>query len=91
MLEDIRAELKRLGANSVRVSLDRDFEPKAGELVKVELGPSYWHLLPPAFLELLKELKDGAGNEAVKAAIEKKGTHVWHGPAPEGSRDSTTT
>ena len=88
VLEEIRAELQRIGANSVRVSLDAKFEPKAGELVKVELASAYWHLQPGEFLRLLNELPDGVGSEKVKIAIEKKAAKVWHGPAPLGSRDS---
>ena len=91
MLTDIIAELKRIGADTVRVSLDAEFEPKAGELVKVVLGSAYWHLQPGEFLRLLKELPAGAGSEKVKIAIEKKATKVWHGPAPLGSRDSSHT
>jgi hypothetical protein len=90
VLEQIQSELRRLGAKSVRASLDRSFEPKAGELVKVELGPAYWHLQPQEFLQLLKDLPDGAKDEAVKTAIGKKATGVWPGPAPSGSRDTTS-
>lgn len=91
MIEDIRSELQRLDATSVRVSLDSKFEPKAGELVKVELESAYWHLQPGEFLRLLNELPDGAGSEKVKVSIEKKAAKVWHGPAPLGSRDSSNT
>ena len=89
MLEQIQGELRRLGAKSLRASLDREFAPEAGELVKVVLGSAYWHLPPAEFLHLLSELPSGAGDEAVRAAIEKKGTHVWHGPAPRDSRDTS--
>jgi hypothetical protein len=90
VLKEIQAELRRVGATSIRVSLDRDFEPKAGELLKVELGPAYWHLQPQEFLQLLNELPDKAGDEAVKTAIGTKATGVWPGPAPSGSRDTTS-
>lgn len=90
VLKEIQAELRRVAATSVRVSLDRDFEPKAGELVKVELGPAYWHLQPQELLQLLNEISDKAGDEAVKTAIGKKAKGVWPGPAPEGSRDTTS-
>jgi hypothetical protein len=90
VLKEIQAELRRVGATTVRVSLDRDFEPKAGELVKVVLEPAYWHLQPQEFLQLLNELPDKAGDEAVKTAIGKKATGVWPGPAPAGSRDTTS-
>jgi hypothetical protein len=89
MLEDIRNELRRLSADRVRVSLDPKFEPKAGELLKVELGPAYWHLQPGEFLHLVEGLPDGAGSEQVKVAIEQQAAKVWHGPAPSGSRDSS--
>ena len=89
MLKQIRGELQRLEAILVRVSLDRQFEPEAGELLKVNLGSADWHLPPTDFLALLRELSAGAGDEAVKEAIEKKGVHVWHGPAPRDSRDTS--
>jgi len=88
MLDEIRAELGRLAAKSVRVRMDTEFEPKAGPLVKVEIDSAYWHLPPQDFSKLLEELPDGVGSEAVKVAIEKKATSVWHGPAPHGSRDT---
>lgn len=90
MLSQIRAELKRLSASDVAVSLDDEFEPRAGTLVKIELDEAYWHLLPNDLLELLDDLPDDAGSEAVRTAIEKKGPFVWHGPSPEGSRDTST-
>ena len=89
MLPEIRAQLARLSADDVVVSLDSEFEPRAGTLVKIELGEAYWHLLPEQFLQLLTELPPRAGSEAVRIAIEKHGTFVWHGPAPTGSRDTT--
>ena len=89
MLTQIRAELTRLSADDVVVFLDSEFEPRAGTLVKIQLGEAYWHLLPEHFLQLLTELPSRAGSEAVRVAIEKHGTFVWHGPAPTGSRDTS--
>ena len=82
MLSELRAELARLSVDDVEVSLDSEFEPRAGTFVKIELGEAYWHLLPEQFLQLLNDLPDGARSEAVRVAIEKHGTFVWHGPAP---------
>jgi hypothetical protein len=90
VLKQIENELRRIGAASIKTTLDRDFEPQAGELLKVELGPAYWHLQPQEFLQLLSEMPDKAGDEAVKTAIGKKATGVWPGPAPAGSRDATS-
>jgi hypothetical protein len=90
MLHEIHAELKRVSAGDVVVSLDDKFEPRAGTLVKIELDDAYWHLQPNDFLELLEDLPADAGSEAVHRAIEKKGPFVWHGPSPEGSRDTTS-
>ena len=89
MLEQIRGELRRLDAKLVGVTLDRQFEPEAGELLRVKLGSADWHLPPADFLALVRDLSDGAGDEAVKEAIEIKGAHVWHGPAPRDSRDTS--
>lgn len=89
MLNEIKSELERLDATSTRVTIDADFEPKVGDLLKVELGDAYWHLFPQRFLELLKELPDGAGSDAVRTAIERQATFVWHGPAPDRSRDTS--
>lgn len=87
MLDDIRAELARLAADDVVVALDDEFDPDVGTLLRIERDDAYWHLLPENFLALLKELPDGAGSAAVHRVIEKKGVGVWHGPAPEDSRD----
>jgi len=88
MLKKIRRELQRLSADNVSVTLDHDFAPDVGELVKVVLKDAYWHLLPEQFLALLKDLPDDAGSEAIRTAIEKKAPQVWHGPSPE-SRDTS--
>lgn len=89
MLTEIQAELQRISADDVVVSLDADFEPKAGTLVKVVIGDAYWHLLPDQFLELLQGLAPDAGNEGVRIAIEQKASFVWHGPSPKNSRDTS--
>ncbi|MBW3595920.1 MAG: hypothetical protein KY475_01445 [Planctomycetes bacterium] len=87
VLQHIRSELKRIGASQTSVSLDTEFEPDAGELVWVKQESAEWRLLPPEFEQLLKGVPAGAGDEAVKRAIEAKGNAVWHGPSPE-SRDT---
>ena len=90
MLDAIRVELSRIAAREVRVSLDEEFESKVGTTLRVERDMAYWHLLPEHFLELLKELPDGAGAESVHRAIEKHAVGVWHGPSPTGSRDTSS-
>lgn len=89
ILSQIRSELGRVGARNVSAELDDDFEPEAGTLVKITLDDeaAYWHLLPGEFLDLLKDLPAKAGSEAVKTAIETKGTNIWRGPAPKSDRD----
>lgn len=89
VLSDIRAELRRLKAEDVRVRWDEDFEPESGPLIEVAWGDSYWHILPKQFRELLQQLDDGVGEQALKHAIEQQGVFVWHGPSPRGSRDTT--
>lgn len=88
VLQQIRSELKRIGAPQAQVALDQNFEPDAGELVRIKLASAEWRLLPPELEQILKEMPSGAGEEAVKRAIESKGHAVWHGPAPE-SRDTS--
>ena len=87
VLEQIRADLVRLDAKAMRVTLDADFEPETGELVQVEHAEAYWHLLPQDFAALLVTLPDGAGTDRVRAAIESDTIRVWHGPSPKDSRD----
>lgn len=87
MMSQIEAELARVQASRIRANESREFEPEVGTLVLVELETAYWHLLPKHFLNLLEEVPDGAGDEAVKKAIERNAVFVWHGPSPEGSRD----
>jgi hypothetical protein len=88
MLDKIRAHLKRLNASEMQVADDPDFEPKAGRLLHVSLEEAYWHLPPQEFLELLKRLPDGVGATEIHRALESQVTAVWHGPAPEESRDT---
>jgi diadenosine tetraphosphatase ApaH/serine/threonine PP2A family protein phosphatase len=88
LLQQIRSDLKRIGATQTQVSLDAEYEPKAGELVWVKQESAEWRLLPAEFEELLKNLPAGAGDEGVKRAIESKGSTVWHGPSPD-SRDTS--
>lgn len=88
MLDEIRSELARVSASEVKVTHDPTFEPEMEELIKIEIDQAFWHFLPQNFLELLRELPDGAGADGVHAAIEKHGPHVWHGEEPQGSRDT---
>lgn len=86
---EIERELRRIGALSdVAFTVDEQFEPEAGRLLKVEIGDADWHLYPEKFLELLEDVPADAGGEAVKSAIERDAVVVWHGPAPKDSRDS---
>ena len=87
MMSQIEAELARIQARQITTSESREFEPEVGTLVRVELETAYWHLLPKHLLNLLEELPDRAGDEAVRVAIERNAVFVWHGPSPEGSRD----
>lgn len=89
MLQVIKIELARLNATKTKVALDREYEPEAGELIEVEIEDASWHLLPGVFLALLKDMPDGAGCEAIRVAIEKKATFVWHGPSPKESRETS--
>ena len=89
VLQQIRSELRRIGASKVQVALDPKFEPKAGELVRVKLERAEWRLLPPELEQLLRGVAEGAGDEGVRKAIETQGAAVWHGPAPKDSRDAS--
>jgi hypothetical protein len=89
LLNPIQRQLSRISASGIRTTLDDQFDPASGTLVKVELDSSYWHLLPDRFLELLKDVPDSAGDDAVRRAIERQGMFVWHGPSPPGSRDTS--
>jgi hypothetical protein len=89
ILQQIRSELRRIGASKVQVNLDSNFEPKAGELVRVKLEGAEWRLLPAELEQLLKEVADGAGDEGVRKTIETRAANVWHGPAPKDSRDTS--
>ncbi len=88
MLEDIRAELERLNATDISVSLDPDFDPSVDEVLKVEHDQACWHFLPEHFMALIRDLPSGAGGSAVHRAIERRAPHVWHGKDPHGSRDA---
>jgi hypothetical protein len=88
-LVDIHRELDRLSATQIKTQLDPKFEPKSGPLLKVEYDGSDWHMMPQDFRNLLAELPDGSGAPAVKEAIETKVAHLWHGPSPKGSRDTS--
>lgn len=89
MLDAIKQELSRLSAEKVRVSTDREFDREAGELIKIELDDVYWHMHPQPFLEVLKDLPDGAGEEGVRMAIENGANPaVYRGPSPDGTRDT---
>lgn len=86
-LTKVEAELKRLEATDVSVEFDEEFEPEAGTLVKVSYDGAVWRLLPGKLEELMAELPDGAGGDAIRQAIEAKAQSVWHGPSPV-SRDT---
>lgn len=88
-LNEIKSELQRLSAADATVTLDDEFEPEAGKLIKLQLNDAYWHFLPKNLLELLKELPDAAGSEAIRTTVEAKAEFVWHGPAPKHSRDTS--
>jgi len=85
MLNQIQVELLRVGAIDILVSMDENFAPAVGSLLKVESGSAYWHLLPGTLHVLLMELPDNAGSDAVHQAIEANALPVWHGPAPESA------
>jgi hypothetical protein len=89
IIEEVEAELQRLGASKAVVKIDEEFEPAAGRLVYFQMGIAYWHFLPGALLLLLRELPDNAGYDAIRQSIERNATVVWHGPSPKGSRDTS--
>ena len=89
MYHEIRSELRRVQAEEIIVRVDEQFEPKAGVLLQVEFNNAYWHLLPEHFIELLRDLPDGAGTVGVHRAIEGRGSAVWHGPSPTDDRDNS--
>lgn len=88
MLQKIVDELRRIGAEEIRISQDDDFDPQAGPLAKVQFQQAQWRLLPEELYQLLVELPSGAGGEAVRQIIERKAMHVWHGEAPQDARDA---
>jgi hypothetical protein len=87
MLDGIRQELRRVEARDMLVSLDDEFDPSVGTLVKVVHDGKYWHLFPDGFAQLLSELPDGSGSHAVSERIELKALPVWHGPSPKNTRE----
>jgi hypothetical protein len=87
MFREIQSELKRLAAEDIAVSVDGEFAPDVGTLVKVEYQEAIWRLIPGEFLGLLEELPTGAGASSVQQHIEQSGQFVWHGPSPSGIRD----
>jgi hypothetical protein len=87
MLTDIRKELRRIGARDILVSMDDQFEPEVGTLLKVENGEAFWHLFAETFQQLLSDLPDNAGSGCVHEAIEREAQPVWHGPAPRDARE----
>lgn len=88
LLDERSSELSRLNAEGVQLSLDDDFEPKVGTLLKVEVGLAFWHILPEEFRTIVGDLPDGADSDAIKKAIEMSAMHVWHGPAPKSRTTS---
>jgi hypothetical protein len=87
MMDEIQVQLRRVGAGEFRASLDSQFEPQVGTLLKVERDASYWHLMPEHFLEMLKMLPADAGSDEVHRALETRVVSLWHGPSPRDSRD----
>jgi len=70
MLDQILSEVSRIDAFDVRVTMYKDTQQHAEQFVRVETDHAFWHLKPEQLLRLLKQLPDGAGNEAVRLAIE---------------------
>ena len=89
IVDQLERELQRLAAEEARVWLDYEFEPETGPLVRLQIGDPYWHFLTLDLIQLLESLPDGVGSDAIKQAIEHDVTTVWHGPAPQGSRDTS--
>ena len=89
ILSEVQSELDRLDADDVQLALDDQFEPAAGALLRVEIGLAFWHMPPEEFQRLTRDLPTGAGSEAIKEAIEANAMHVWHGPSPRMSRDTS--
>jgi hypothetical protein len=89
LIEQLQNELTRLDVREGQVSMDRQFEPSVGKLVFLKIGEADWHLVPGTLLPLLRGLPDHVGGDAVKKAIESHADMVWHGPSPEGSRDTS--
>jgi len=87
-LHKIREHLQRIGASDVSVELDEDFAPDVGTLVETRYEGAEWRLLPDDLLDLVSELPNQAGGEALKVAIEKETMRVWHGAEPP-SRDTS--
>jgi len=87
MLDRVYEELQRVGAENIRVSMDDEFDPTVGALLKVQIGNAYWHLFPETFQQLIDKLADDAGSDAVHRAIESTAQPVWHGPEPEQARE----
>lgn len=86
----LESELDRLHADDVQLALDDQFEPAAGTLLRVEIGLAFWHLPPEEFQRLTRDLPGRAGSEAIKEALETNAMHLWHGPSPRMSRDTST-
>ena len=89
LLGDLSDELQRIDAQDVKFSLDEEFDPQAGTLLKVAIGTAYWHLMPEEFHSIIRDIPDGSGSEALKRAIETEAMHVWHGPSPTQTRDTS--
>lgn len=90
VLNNIRQELARVGATEIHVSLDSEFEPEMGELVRIEHDQAYWYLMPADFLAILEQLPENGGAARVREAIESDSIQVWHGPSPKESLDERT-
>jgi hypothetical protein len=89
IVERLNSELRRLGAEDAQVALDYDFEPDTGPLARMQVGDAYWHFMTLDLMRLLEPLPNNAGSDAILQTIEQNATTVWHGPAPQGSRDTS--
>ena len=89
IVDQLENELRRLSAGDACVWLDYEFEPETGPLIRLQIGDPYWHFLTLDLIQLLESLPDGVGSDVIKQAIEQGATTVWHGPAPQGSRDTS--
>lgn len=70
MLKQIQSELERVTADEIRVRGLPENTAGAPEWIRVEMNHGSWHVAADVFLQLLRKLPVGAGNEAVRLALE---------------------